>query len=496
MLWLSSNVAAVDCPIVLVQNSCGQFLGTKTKCLVFIGNVPKITFPKKLKNKKLVAIKHSTPLRNEDTEEKVFGSGQEILSPIAEKSGNSSIEHDHTYSSDDKETEKIREEVRDLEEANFSTTVDEGNMQKEEGSMSTEFPEHNVMESSVDLALRSDVVANEDTSNNHDQPLDVDTGVNETEIVNVQPESAVGIICNSNNTTNMVASDSHDDGVGSGDLRSENSVLDNAFVEVSQVSSVDTGNGSMSTVICSLNSVPTDSTPANVDLDDGKKADHLQSTCVQPKENSDADRTVTATNDEVESDSTISYTEETKQIDELLNSTNLRQKEGVEVSGVEKNKLIVKISLKDIKKDIGTELKENSSFLAETDNEEKCTKLVSYRCNKCKYICFTTVGYETHMFHSHRIHNIEKYQYLTVFKRNIGPPTSPDWTSSNEERGTHPDKISKGKSEKDALKEPINSDTVDASEQSDVKTTDTNVNGRRHQTVEKPNTTSGGAKEV
>ena len=111
MLWLSSNVAAIDCPIVLVQNSCGQFLGTKTKCPVFVGNVPKITFPKKPRNRKPVAIKHSTPLRNEDAEEKVFGSGQEILSPIAEKSGNSSIEHDHTYSSDDKGTCRKKREV-------------------------------------------------------------------------------------------------------------------------------------------------------------------------------------------------------------------------------------------------------------------------------------------------------------------------------------------------------------------------------------------------
>ena len=46
------------------------------------------------------------------------------------------------------------------------------------------------------------------------------------------------------------------------------------------------------------------------------------------------------------------------------------------------------------------------------------------------------------------------------------------------------------------MKEPINSDTVDASDQSDVKTSDTNVKGGRHETVEKPNAISGGAKEV
>ena len=373
ILWLSSNVAAVDCLIVLVQNSCSQFLGTQTKYPVFIRNVPKIKFPKKHRNKKQVAIKHSMPLRNEDTEEKVFGSGKEILSPIAERSSNSSIEHDHTYSTDDKETAKIREEVRHLEEANFSTTVDEGNSQKEDGSMSTEFPEQNVMESSVDLALCSDIVSNETISKNDDQPLDVDTGLNDTERVNVQPESSVGIVSKSNNSTNIMASDLHEEGVVSGGVQSENSVLNNAFVEVSQVSSVHGSDGSMSTVICSINSVHSDSMHTNVDVElgDNKKADYSESNCVQPKENSDADRTVTATNDEGDSNSTISYTEENKEGDELINSTHLREQEGIEVSGPEKKKLVVKISLKDIKKDIGSELKENSSFLVEMDNEEK-----------------------------------------------------------------------------------------------------------------------------
>ena len=45
MLWLSSNVTAVDCPIVLIQNSSGQFLGTKTKYPVFVGDLPKVKLP-------------------------------------------------------------------------------------------------------------------------------------------------------------------------------------------------------------------------------------------------------------------------------------------------------------------------------------------------------------------------------------------------------------------------------------------------------------------
>ena len=39
MLWLLSNVTAVDCPIVLVQDSSGQFLGTKTKYTLFLAEL-------------------------------------------------------------------------------------------------------------------------------------------------------------------------------------------------------------------------------------------------------------------------------------------------------------------------------------------------------------------------------------------------------------------------------------------------------------------------
>ena len=44
-VWLSRAVAPITCGIVLVQDSSGNFLGTKTKNPVYIGLVPKIPLP-------------------------------------------------------------------------------------------------------------------------------------------------------------------------------------------------------------------------------------------------------------------------------------------------------------------------------------------------------------------------------------------------------------------------------------------------------------------
>ena len=147
MLWLSSNVTAVDCPIVLVQKSSGEFLGTKTKCPVFVGDLPKIKFPRKPRAKKTTVLKHSTPVRNTDVTPTEFG--QEILSPIVEKSSKEGDEENETCTEDDSDTKKVREDVRNFETANLSTTVDGGTTFDGGTTVDGSTTEHNVMESSI-----------------------------------------------------------------------------------------------------------------------------------------------------------------------------------------------------------------------------------------------------------------------------------------------------------------------------------------------------------
>ena len=62
-VWLSRAVAPITCGIVLVQDSSGNFLGTKTKNLVYIGLVLKIPLPDlNVIRAKLHEIRHQSTL--------------------------------------------------------------------------------------------------------------------------------------------------------------------------------------------------------------------------------------------------------------------------------------------------------------------------------------------------------------------------------------------------------------------------------------------------
>ena len=85
-VWLSRPVAPITCAIVLVQDASGNFLGTKTKNLVYIGLVPKISLPDpNVIRSKLHEIRHQStpnrPIRSQNEAFRQFGAG---ISPIVE----------------------------------------------------------------------------------------------------------------------------------------------------------------------------------------------------------------------------------------------------------------------------------------------------------------------------------------------------------------------------------------------------------------------------
>ena len=44
-VWISSKVAPIMCPVVLVQDKTGFFLGTHTPNPIYVGSVPVVTVP-------------------------------------------------------------------------------------------------------------------------------------------------------------------------------------------------------------------------------------------------------------------------------------------------------------------------------------------------------------------------------------------------------------------------------------------------------------------
>ena len=63
-VWLSREMSLYKCPIVIVQDGDGQFLGTKTKTGWYVGLVPKIHIP--IVESSNEGIKHSTPLKRDN----------------------------------------------------------------------------------------------------------------------------------------------------------------------------------------------------------------------------------------------------------------------------------------------------------------------------------------------------------------------------------------------------------------------------------------------
>ena len=140
MLWVSENVMPADCPIVLVQNCEGQFLGTKSKYPVFVYDIPKIRLRQVRRNIKKVPVKHSTPQRAGNSAEFMEASMASMLSPIYDnKSGG---EKETTTEFTDPSIEQMRREINSFESKPLPNSS--------ENSMSSEYPEgkYNVMESS------------------------------------------------------------------------------------------------------------------------------------------------------------------------------------------------------------------------------------------------------------------------------------------------------------------------------------------------------------
>ena len=83
----------------------------------------------------------------------------------------------------------------------------------------------------------------------------------------------------------------------------------------------------------------------------------------------------------------------------------------------------VTVKIRDLNIDLATPLEKNQVFTIQTDDKTKDTSIVQYCCNKCQQRLYTPDGYETHMFHVHRIRNIEKYP-PTIMKKSYKSPES------------------------------------------------------------------------
>ena len=77
-VWISSKVAPIMCPVILVQDKTGFFLGMRSPNPIYVGSVPIVTMPYSIMHQGLFTT--STPSRTSNRPtNSVFSCG---LSPI------------------------------------------------------------------------------------------------------------------------------------------------------------------------------------------------------------------------------------------------------------------------------------------------------------------------------------------------------------------------------------------------------------------------------
>ena len=91
-LWLSSSMAPIDCNVVIVQSTSGEFLGTKSlkgSKVVDVGSVPRIYVNKRRSPIAVKETKTSTPIDLSRTKGNEIGENLNVsVSPITTSQGN------------------------------------------------------------------------------------------------------------------------------------------------------------------------------------------------------------------------------------------------------------------------------------------------------------------------------------------------------------------------------------------------------------------------
>ena len=157
MYTSTRNVMPADCAIVLVQNSVGQFMGTKSKYPVFVYEIPKIRLRQVRANIKRYGVVHLTPLRSGSSADFMEGSTGAMLSPICDTSTLKKSENkQQEETTSDPSLERIRRDIDSFEQKSL----------KDSFSISTEYPEgeYNVMESSKDAELSTTIDPNNNST--------------------------------------------------------------------------------------------------------------------------------------------------------------------------------------------------------------------------------------------------------------------------------------------------------------------------------------------
>ena len=121
LIWVSEDIPLKECKVFLVQNTSGEFIGTRSSDNippVFVGTVPKISVNKKRSE---VNMETSTPVRVSNDDNADLGNFMsQSLSPIIPSTDSNMFSNNDTSES----TQALRNEVQKFEEKTLNSSED------------------------------------------------------------------------------------------------------------------------------------------------------------------------------------------------------------------------------------------------------------------------------------------------------------------------------------------------------------------------------------
>ena len=425
MLWLSRNVKAIDCPIVLVQKLDGRFLGTRTKTPVFVGTVPRIKLT--VKRSETSHIAHSTPARNTEGSSKQLENlmGQ-VMSPIVQEENVQTIRSDHNYSFDGHTNTHIDSslEFTDLDiKKSMSTEYPEGSVVDGNRSMNSEedsaaLVNYPALDASDEMYKMQPESRNKSTGKSTRNDKDGESsGTEEIDVDNYESDEQ-----------NLGDDEEADEPLPDGQkiLQSEDDNLDKYESDAQKLA---------------------DDNQTDEPLQDGQKIlPSEENEDTSPERNVEGDSTIdpdatidpngcdiSGEHDKADqvqnipepTECTTDNKMETNTENVIADSPETHTQRGrcLGIFGPKFKRQKVSVKLRDISVDLAMPLNDESVLNVKKADESQENYIVQYCCDKCQQRTFTIEGYETHLFHAHQIRNVEKYP-PTIIRKTYKSPES------------------------------------------------------------------------
>ena len=400
-VWISSKVAPIMCPVVLVQDETGFFLGTRTPNPIYVGSVPVVTVPYSIMNEGLFAT--STPSRTSNRPTNtVFSCGlspinsdntttdtnisvenkrrkktsntkskktkenarksQPIMTAVRNQEMNKDLGTDTSTTS--QETKALREKIKKFEEktpdSQLSTTIDP-NEEKNADDLSTTIDPN--AETNEDDGQRTDI-GSDHLSFSADKTLvmskETDNDKSCTEVYSTTNDESQTEVTKAVKASNEVAFNADI----SGNTETKNDVTENAM----------------------------DNLPTEEENIQGEKGDESK--------NSDVMSAPLFT-EPTEEMSIVSKNSDTEE------HTPKPKKRRLGMTGPAFTKSMLSVNVSDVSKELEIPKEQN---VVETCISEGKQVVRKYMCKKCPEMFFTKNGYERHLMRNHKIQNVDQYQ--------------------------------------------------------------------------------------